>query len=569
MREWWKRSPDIGRREVGIVSLAAILIAIVQFLPLVTHLSSHIATDLGDPLSQAWQIAWGGHALVHQPLSFWQSNQFWPAVDTLAFSDALVGLAPFGMLGGGAAGAVRNYNLALLFAFSLAFVAVYLLARELDAPPWAAAVAGAAFAWSPFRLWQAGHMHVVSSGGIALALFLLLRGYRRGSSKLIICGWLAAGWLASIGFTLGIQLDYLLLVLAVIGAVCWWRAGKPTPPKNMIWASGIGIASFLFITWLVTRPYIRVTNEYPHVHRTINAVINFSPGPLAFFTPPRQSLLWGDLTAGLRPSKRIVEVEGSLYPGIVAFLLAMFGLGWRRVPKALRVGLGVGMAVSALLSLGVHRGTPWRFMPYRFLYDFMPGWDTMRTPGRLQTMTTLALALLAAMGAARLGEWIRERKTPQVASFALAGVVLLVLLDGSGIVYPQPKVPMPPANLAAVKGPYLQLPIEASNNRRYLLWSAEGFPKMVNGRSSFTPPIYRKIVRASRGFPSASSVKRLRALGVPKVIVHTEFHSMPLLDEDKAHGMTWRRAVSQPYPKGLGVRRKLSKPLVIYELGKG
>ena len=569
MLEWWKRSPEISRKEVLIVCAAAVGIAVIQFFPLVTHLSSHIATDLGDPLSQSWQIAWGGHALIHQPLSFWQSNQFWPAKDTLAFSDALVGLAPFGMLGGGAAGAIRNYNLALLFAFSLAFVAVYLLARELDLPPWAAAVAGAAFAWSPFRLWQAGHMHVVSSGGIALALFLLLRGYRRGNNKLIVCGWLTAGWLASIGFTLGIQLDYLLLVLGVIGAVCWWRAGKPRPATNVVWSSVAGVSGFLFITWLVTRPYLRVTDEYPHVHRSINSVIGFSPDPIAFLRPPRQSLLWGDLTAGLRPPKKILEVEGSLYPGIFAFALAMFGLGWKGVPKALRIGLGVGLGSFALLSLGVHHGTLGRLMPYRFLYDFMPGWDTMRTPGRLQTLTTLVLALLAAMGAARLGVWLRERKSQKISTFVLAGAVFLILLDGSGIVYPQPKVPMPQSTLASVKGPYLQLPIEASNNRRYLVWSTDGFPKMVNGRSSFTPPVYKKIVKAARDFPARRSIIKLRSLGVTKVVVHTEFKTMPLLDEPAAHGLSWRQAVSQPYPKALGVHRKLAKPLVIYEFGRG
>jgi hypothetical protein len=61
--------------------------------PLVLHLGHNIPKDLTDPLPQAWQVAWGGHALIHQPLSFFQSNQFWPLKDTLAFSDALLGYA--------------------------------------------------------------------------------------------------------------------------------------------------------------------------------------------------------------------------------------------------------------------------------------------------------------------------------------------------------------------------------------------------------------------------------------------------------------------------------------------
>ena len=91
--------------------------------------------DLGDPLPQSWQVAWGGHALQHQPLEFFQSNQFWPLDDTLAFSDALLGYAPAGLIGEGPEAAVVRYNLLFLFAYALCFAGAYLLARELGIGP--------------------------------------------------------------------------------------------------------------------------------------------------------------------------------------------------------------------------------------------------------------------------------------------------------------------------------------------------------------------------------------------------------------------------------------------------
>ncbi|MCX6388967.1 MAG: hypothetical protein NTX07_09645 [Solirubrobacterales bacterium] len=567
MLAWWKQSPQIRWREVWIVAAASLLVAIIQFFPLITQLSSHIATDLGDPLSQSWQIAWDGHALLHQPLAFWQSNQFWPANDSLAFSDALVGYAPFGLLGTGAAATVRNYNIALLFSFGLALLATYLLAREFGIPPWAAAVAGAAFAYSPWRLWQTGHMHVVASGGIPLAIFLLMRGYRRSNARLIVAGWLAAGWLGSIGFTLGIQLDYVLLALGILSLVCWVRAGRPKPPARVVWASVSGTALFLLITWLVTRPYLRVLDSYPHNTRSLKAVLAFSPGLDAFITPPRQSLLWSGVSEAWRPEDILNQVEKSLYPGIVAVLLAVTGLGWKQAPKALRVGLGLATIGFAILSLGVHAGTPWRFMPYRFLYEVLPGWDSVRTPGRIHGLTTLCLALLAGMGAARTGQWVALRRTPQLGTIAVATLAVLVLVDGSGLVYPQPKVPMPPSALASIEGPMLQLPAEAENNRRYLVWSTEKFTKMVNGRSSFTPPSYKRIVKASKGFPSASSISRLRRFGVKTVVVHTEFREPAMaIIAPAAKGESWHSASTRDFPRNLGVRRTLKKPLVIYEL---
>ena len=51
---------------------------------------------------------------------------------------------------------------------------------------------------------------MISSGGLPLALFLLLRGYRRGSRGLVLAGWLVSAWQISLGFTLGMQYAYLL-----------------------------------------------------------------------------------------------------------------------------------------------------------------------------------------------------------------------------------------------------------------------------------------------------------------------------------------------------------------------
>ena len=67
------------RREVGLAALGACLLAIVMNWPLI--LTSRVDTvprDIGDPLAEAWQVAWGGHALLHQPLHFFDANQFWP-----------------------------------------------------------------------------------------------------------------------------------------------------------------------------------------------------------------------------------------------------------------------------------------------------------------------------------------------------------------------------------------------------------------------------------------------------------------------------------------------------------
>ncbi|MEA2192476.1 MAG: hypothetical protein QOI73_2597, partial [Solirubrobacteraceae bacterium] len=219
-----------AREVVGCAALAIVL-ALAMHWPLPLHMGRDIAQDLGDPLVQAWQVAWDGHALRTQPLELFQANTFWPMRDSLAVSDALVGYAPAGLIGDGTRAAVARYDALFLFAYALCFLGAYLLARELGAGRSGSAVAGAAFAYAPYRLEQEGHLHIVSSGAIALALFLLIRGYRRGAAAMILAGWLVATWQFSLGFSLGLPLAYMVAGGALAAIVVWWRRGRPRPPR--------------------------------------------------------------------------------------------------------------------------------------------------------------------------------------------------------------------------------------------------------------------------------------------------------------------------------------------------
>ncbi len=224
----WAPSPTLGRREIAVVVLAGVLAAILTSWPLVLHMSSRIAPDLGDPIRTAWEIAWVGHAMLHSPLHLFDSNAFYPHPLSLAFSDSLLGYGPAAFFGSGTVAALVRYNLLFLGAWSLCLVGAYLLARELGLGRLGAAAAGLAFAYAPYRVTEAGHLHVISSGGFVLALFLLLRGYRRDSRKLVLAGWLLSAWQVSLGFTLGLQYCYLLLALAALTLIFWWR-GRLTP----------------------------------------------------------------------------------------------------------------------------------------------------------------------------------------------------------------------------------------------------------------------------------------------------------------------------------------------------
>ena len=270
---------EITGREVLWLALGSIVLAIVMHWPLILHLGETVPKDLGDPLAQAWQPAWGGHALLNQPLDYFQSNQFWPLPDTLAFSDALIGYAPAGLIGEGAEAAIARYDLLFLFAYALAFAGAYILARELGIGPAGAIVAGAAFAFAPFRLEQDGHMQVISSGGIPLAIALVLRGWRLERPGWILAGWAVAIWQVSIGFSLGLPFAYLLAALGLIAGVVWWRRGRPAPQRGLAIATAAGAVAFLACAALLAQPYLQVAEDHPEGERTAADVAEFSGPP--------------------------------------------------------------------------------------------------------------------------------------------------------------------------------------------------------------------------------------------------------------------------------------------------
>jgi hypothetical protein len=563
-------------RELTLAALGGALLAVAMQWPLVLHVGSDVAKDLGDPLAQAWQVAWGGHALLHQPLRLFDSNQFYPLHDTLAFSDALVGYAPAGAIGSGPAAAVARYDLLFLFAYALAFFGAYVLARVLGVGRACAVVAGAAFAFTPWRLEQAGHLHVISSGGIPLALALLVRGWRRGQPWAVLGGWIVATWQLSLGWTLGLQLAYLLAVLGAVAGVREWRARRaaragserralagrereaatpgrarrPRPDRGLLIATAAGALLFAAVGVLLGRVYLHVADAFPQATRGPRTVAYYSGGPVELLAAGRDSLVWSGITAAARASVN-TAAEQSLFPGLTILLLA--GLGAWRGPwsRALRLGLGIGVLVTAVLALGFADAHHRWLYPYGWLYA-LPGWSAVRTPDRLMTLTTLGLALLAAAGAQRLAarRWI---------PWALTALILLegcaFSLHGGRLSGPShPRAERPPAGLAAARPPLLELPMGQFDNRRYLLWSTAGFPAMVNGRSSLNPPSFLHLQGELLRFPDAPSVARLRALGVRTVVLH------------RAHltGTPWAGWAARPLPPG--VSRELRDGVVLYRL---
>lgn len=559
--------------EWTLAILCGLALAVVLNHGALTDPAHTLPQDTYDPSLLAYLIAWNGFALSHFPGDLWQINAFFPSAYGLAYSDALIGYAPFGLVGTGPEAAVLRYNIVYILAQALTFIGGYALVRQLGAARVAAAMAAVALGLAPWRLGQAGHLQVLSTGGILLALAMLARGHgvrwRRSPRPedqqppkrpgWAIAGWVCATWQLTIGFGIGLVFAYVLLGICLVGLVWWALRSRRLPSRWLLGADLGGGILFAGTALLLAQPYLLVLKQYPNVARTDAWIALYSPPVRGFFTAPDTSLVWGDAHA---PSRLLLSLPGemALLPGFALYALAAAGVLFSVWRIQVRLALLAGVLITAMLALGTNGpdGGQWGYL---WLLHHLPGLEGLRTPGRLIIWTTVLLVLLAAGGvsalAARAMEVAQRRGLPRpngVARLALLLPLALVLVEGLGTT-PHAAVPPAPAVLATAKAPLLVLPSNELQDMHVMLWSTDRFPDLVNGGSGLVPAEIAETRKQVERFPDAASISYLRGQGVNTVVVLV----------DRARGTTWESSGTVPIDS-LGITREVTTEAVIFHL---
>ncbi len=567
----------VGRflvHEWTLATVASLVLAVLMTWPTLRYPRYTLPQDYWDPSLQSWQMAWSGHILLTDPAQLWHSNTFFPDRWSFAFSDTLLGYAPAGMLGHGPEDALLRYNIMFVLAHALATLGAYALARQLGAGRIGAAVAGAAYTYAPWLLAQAGHLHIISNGGIPLALAMLARGHgwslrhgyrpRRRHAGWAFAGWLVAAWQLSLGFGIGLPFAYLLAGVVLVSAVIWFaRRWVVRPVKRpfggrLLLADALGSVLFAAVGALLAVPYFKVAELHPNAARTLAEVDLYSPPAIGFFTAPAESRVWGPLHEGAR-ALLPWHPEMTLLPGFVLYALAAGGLFFSVWRVRHRIFLLAGVVVTMALAMGTKFfGGRFTYVP---LFDYLPGWNGLRTPGRLMLWSTLLLGLLAAGAVTAFCARVRELAAERVPSWPgpwlrLATLLPLLLVIGEGLnTTPHPVVPEQPAVMRVVDGPMLVLPSSQGLDQPVMLWSTSRFQDMVNGGSGFTPVLQARVREVAVTFPDQYSVDYLRQLEVKTVVV------LP----DRLGGTPWEGLLDRP-TDGLGITREEVGDAVVYRL---
>lgn len=560
------------RRPVGVhlaVIGAFFLLTTVATWPLLPQLGGYVI-DKGDPLYSVWAMAWQAHSLTTDPLHFFDANIMYPfkgtlAFDELSFSEAVLA-APLYLLTGNP---VLSHNALLFITFVVSGYGVWLLVRELTGNGWAGFVGGAAYAFCFYRLNHLPHQTLIN---VQYIPFILLMSYKLLWTRKWKWVWALCA-LFTVQALSGHYLAFYTAILLGLFFVYYFLVERRLFSWRVVGqiAAGLGVSGVLMLPILVPYVLLQGGQEFS---RDLFETERFSNTLSSFLAVYRANPILQRLLAPFADPGPW-SIERGAFPGLITLLLAGLGVfGRARKPSeapeasAPRTPLrkhaifyAIIALLSAVLSLGptlqityasdnydpnaIHGIIP---MPYYILYEWVPGFQSMRVVTRIGVLTALALAVLAGIGAFYLLRWVASKRLSPgrqrwlVPAMAVALALLPVAESWSAPVSMQAvgtrgAVPpvyrwlgqQPPTVVVEYPMVYYKTGdpnVEMANLYQY--YSAYHWQSMINASTSILPYAYSAVkLETTDCFPCPRSLDVMRMLDVSYVVVHLDNLSGP------------------------------------------
>ena len=481
--------------------------SVIATWPQVVRLDS--VPDHVDSYFSLWRLAWIAHALVSDPRHLFDGNIFYPERYTLAYSDAvllegLVGM-PFVQAG---VPVVYVYNALVTGSFVACATAMYLLAHRLTGSWPAALLAGAVFAFAPFRFDHYYHLELLWSPWMPLAFWLAHRTADSGRLRDGIATGVSVALQVLSSIYYGVFLATVLAVLVI--ALLVGRVTALRRRAAVSFACGAVVAAALVLPYMPPYWHARAAVG----ERNTGEASLYAAGPRHYLASMPDSLIAGKLTGPLgRPEKR-------LSPGFIALGLALLAL-WPPLTRT-TIAYALVLAVAVDLSFGP------RGLAFEWLRDHIVLYRGLRAPARMGQVALLGFAALAAIGCVRLQAWLATRRLP-----AGAIVTLLVLVAfAEYLVAPRSLVAVPteaPPAYQWVRGQAdavvakLPMPTRRTaplHEAEFQFLSTFHWRPLVNGYSGNWSMRQVRLLDRVEGFPDDASLEALGSAGATHVLVH-------------------------------------------------
>ena len=508
--------PDRSLARLSVWQATGIFLVLTLVLTWPQVIAMTSVPDHVDSYFNLWRIAWIAHQIVADPARLFDANIYYPALNTLAFSDAILleGLvaAPFIWIG---VPTVIVGNLLVLAGFVASGVAMFVLVRDLTGYSWAGILAGIVFTFAPFRFDHYMHLEMLWAQWMPLALWSLHRvlvsgRWRDGLLTGLFIGFQGLSSIYYVAF-------FATTLIAVSGALV---LGRPLAEWRR---AMLPLAGGAVIAIVMMAPYARV---YPRAaaqvgERSAGETILYGAGPKHYLAATPDNLIYGSVTSPLG------RHEKYLFPGFITLALIVIGL-WPPIDRT-RLAYALALAWAIDVSFGV------RGLTLGWLRDHIVIFRALRVTARAGQIVLLAASVLAGFGLARVWRRVILPVGPSRRPVAIAAGLCL-LLTAEFLVRPRVLVPVqtqatpvyewlraqPPGVVAEVPLPVP--PNELSEySGHYNFLSTFHWRPMVNGYSGTFPDDYVRLMLRVRDFPSDPALAALRATDVRYLIVHERF----------------------------------------------
>lgn len=543
LRRWYgdhRRTLQVG---LGLAGLFTVVSFVMAF-PYPDLFLNHTPGDYGDSFLLQWLLRWDFHALVTRGSPVFDPNIYWPAENTLVFTDTQLAVAPVAGVIAKVTGWTVAYNIVYLSGWVISALAAYLLARWIGATRSGAVLCGLVFTYAAVRLGHYGHFQLQFAYFVPLALWLLLRFLdERRAWQAIGVGLCCAATFLNAG--------YIALVLGptlVIVALGWVVATRFRPGPRFV----RGMAAIAVTALIPTLSVIAAYGTWSE-HLQRDYYHEAAVTPRQFFGPIEGTLIYGWLRDRVN-----APFENQLFPGFAAIALGAGGtvalaLDARRRrgrpstesgPQAddrgriQRRGLllvCLASLVPLILAFGEYQTVRGRRIPLPYdLVSEWPGFQSIRAFGRFTVVPLLSGALLAAVGFDRL---VRNRhQWTRIGAAVAIGAFMLVEYKGKIVMAPKidDKPELTAVNHALADLPHaavLELPMGDSwepswayvEAPRMVLSSIDWRPR-VNGYSGYEPPLYHYNVEILNslddgGPATEAALGRLQHLRIGYIVV--------------------------------------------------
>jgi len=523
------------RRYLALTLLLFTALTAAMTFPQALHMRDAVHDD-GDPLLNAWTLAWVAHHLPRSPVRVFDANIFFPSRWTLAFSETLLvpGLlsAPLRWLG---AGPILVHNIVLLSGFTLSGVGTALLVRALTGSGGAGIVAGIVFAFLPYRIAHFPHLQLQQTQWLPFAMWAFHRLLNTGRLRdgVLMGVFTAAQVLSCVYYAL-----FLVPYMAVVcGVMLWWRKSddpKAAPASTIV----RGLLAAAVIAVAAAAPLARAYLAARAVvgERAAAEVAVGSATWRDYAIAPAVNVMYGGTFS------RIAEPEHALFPGFVAIVLAVIALAGvvvrrttsdeprttnqeRRTTNHEPRTAVFAFALGALLAFDVSLG--FNGLTYGWLYEHVVPFRGLRIPARMGVMVGFSLAVLAGCGAALMAARVTSRRLRN-AALVVTGIVMLTEYASR----PIPLQPIPAAipevyadllrDAGRAPSAAVEYPMSPRDDPTYMYYSTFHWQPLLNGYSGFFPASYTELLAASQEFPGDPFINAIRSRGARYLLVHGE-----------------------------------------------